>query len=154
MRRLGLRSLQADEGNSMIEFSLIAVMFIIVLLGVVDIGRLALIYTTLAESARAGARYAIVHGADRSGAQGSSPDAPSGTTDNSQVQTIVKDFASGGLLNLNNLNTTVTYSPSTSNAVGTSVTVTVSYTYDPLVSYYNSLLNVTMKSSSQGVIVF
>ena len=118
MRPRGLKRLHAEDGNSTVEFGLIAVMFIIVLLGVVDMGRMVLVYTTLAESARAGTRYAIVHGGDRSGAQGSGPNGQSGTTDNSYVQAVVKDFASGGLLNLNNLNTTVTYFPSSSNAVG------------------------------------
>jgi Flp pilus assembly protein TadG len=49
MRPRGLKSLQAEDGASMVEFSLIAVMFIIVLLGVVDMGRMALVYTTLAQ---------------------------------------------------------------------------------------------------------
>jgi hypothetical protein len=46
----------------------------------------------------------------------------------------------------------VTYSPS--NTVGSTVTVKVVYTYDPLVSFFNNLLNVNLGSTSQGVITY
>ena len=153
MRLHGLKRLRSDEGDSMIEFGLVAIMFVIVLLGIVDMGRMVLVYTTLAQSARAGTRYAIVHGKDRTGTIGSTADAPSGPSNYTQVQTVVKNYASAGLLNLSNLNVAVSY-PNGTYSPGSPVTVTVTYTYDPLVSYYSRLLNVSMSSSSQGVIVF
>jgi Flp pilus assembly protein TadG len=149
MRPRGLKGLQADEGGSLVEFGLIAVMFIVVLLGVVDVGRLVLVYTTIANAARAGARYAVVNGSD----QTVSPSGPGNPCTCTQIKTIVKDFASAGALNVNNLTITVSY-PDGTNAPGSRVTVKVAYTYDPLVSYYNSILNTNLLSSSQGVITY
>lgn len=137
---------RAEQGSALIEFSLIAFMFIIILLGIVELGRMVLVYTTLANAARAGARYAIVHGGDlTTGASG-----PGNTA---QIQTVVENFASAGLLNTNNLTVTVTY-PNGINTAGGLVSVAVSYPYDPLVAYFSSTLNVTMGSTSEGVIAF
>jgi Flp pilus assembly protein TadG len=147
-----LRKFRADDGATIVEFGLVAVMFVVVLLGVVDMGRMVLVYTTLAQAARAGARYAIVHGADRTGA---GPNGPSGPAANPiQVVTVVKNFASAGPLNPAGLGTPAVFYVDGTNTVGSKVRVTVTYTYDPLVSYYNSLLNVTMSSTSEGIIVF
>ena len=137
---------KCDRGSTLVEFSLVVFMFIIVLLGVVEMGRLVLVYTTVANAAHAGTRYAIVHGAD----QTVSPSGPGSVT---QVQTVVKNYASAGLLNTANLTVNVTY-PDGTNAAGSRVTVTTSYTYDPLVGYFTSLLSTTVGSTSQGVITF
>lgn len=139
-----------DEGSSLIEFSLIAFMFVILLLGVVEMGRMVLVYTTVANAARAGARYAIVHGADRTGTGADGPSGPGSTT---QVQTVVQNFASAGLLDTSQLTITVTY-PNGNNNPGSNVNVSVTYPYDPLVRYFNAMLGVTMGSTSQGVITF
>jgi Flp pilus assembly protein TadG len=139
-----------DQGSNLVEFSLIAFMFIIVLVGIVEMGRMVLVYTTVANAARAGARYAIVHGGDRTGGGYDGPSGPGSTT---QVETVVKNFASAGLLNTANLTITVAY-PGAKNTAGYPVTVTVTYPYDPLVRYFNSLLATTMGSTSQGVITF
>ena len=86
-------------------------MLLIVIFGVVEMARLVLVYTTVANSARAGARYAIVHGGDlTSGASGNGNDA--------NVKTVVKNFASAGTLQLADSNITVTYSPSNSGLNG------------------------------------
>jgi Flp pilus assembly protein TadG len=143
--------LKKTDGGTLVEFSLVAFMLIILILGVVEMSRMVLVYTTIANSARAGARYAIVHGHDRSG--GSGVDGESGPGNNpAQVLTVVKNFASAGLLRLSDANVTVTYSPS--NTVGSTVTVKVVYTYDPFVSFFKTLLNVRIGSTSQGVITF
>lgn len=150
MRIRGAKRLKMDCGSSLIEFALIAFMSVIVLLGIVEMGRMVLVYTTLANSARAGARYAIVHGGDRTG---SGVNGPSGPGSTAQVQTVVQNFASAGLLNTSNLTITVSY-PYGVNAAGSPVSVTVTYPYDPLVGYFNSMLSTTMGSTSEGVITF
>jgi Flp pilus assembly protein TadG len=139
MRIPGNKRLRVDRGSSLIEFSLIAFMFIIVLLGVVEMGRMVLVYTTVANAARAGARYAIVHGAD----QTVSPSGPGSPCTCTAIQTVVKNFASAGLVNTSLLTITVNY-PDTTNTPGSRVSVTVAYPYDPLVKYFNSLLNQTI----------
>ena len=137
------------RGQTLIEFSLVAVLAVILLLSVVEISRMALVYTTVANAARAGARYAIVHGATRTG---SGTDGPSGPSPNPpEVITVIKNFASPGLLSLNSLIITVNY-PGASNAPGQPVSVTVIYPYDPLTAYFP--LRVRLGSTSQGVIAF
>jgi Flp pilus assembly protein TadG len=133
----------------LIEFALISVMFIILLAGVVEMGRMVLVYTTIANAARAGARYAIVHGAD----QTVSPSGPGNPCTCTNVKTVVKNFASAGLVNTSALTITVAY-PGGNNNAGSLVTVTVAYTYDPFVNYFGTLLNKTLGSTSQGIITY
>ena len=149
-RRAGGR-LTRTEGGSLVEFSLVTVMLVLVMIGVVEVARMTLVYTALANSARAGARYASVHGHGRAG--GSGVNGESGPASNpAQVLTVVKNVASAGLVRLADANITVTYSPS--NTPGSTVTVRVVYTYAPLVSYFSALLNAHLGSTSQGVITF
>jgi Flp pilus assembly protein TadG len=150
MRARTARFWKMDRGSTLVEFSLVAFMFIMILLGVVEMGRMVLVYTTVANAARAGARYAIVHGGDRTGSGVNGPSGPGSTT---QIQTVVQNFASAGLVNVSNLNVNVTY-PNGANTAGSPVSVTVSYTYDPLIPFFSTLLNTTIGSTSEGVITF
>jgi Flp pilus assembly protein TadG len=135
-----------DRGDSLVEFALIAFMFVIVLAGVVEMGRMVLVYNTIANAAREGTRYAIVHGAD----QTVSPSGPGNVTN---VQTVVKNFASAGLLDTTALTITVSY-PNGNNTAGSPVAVKVLYTYDPFVNFFSSILNTTLGSTSEGVITY
>jgi Flp pilus assembly protein TadG len=138
------------RGQGLIEFSLVAVMTMLLLLFVVEMGRILLVYTTVANAARAGVRYATVHGSSR--ATGSTVDNASGPGANpAQVVTVVKDFAGTGLLTLSLLVINVTY-PGGSNAPGQSVNITVVYPYNPLTTYFSKTLR--LGSASQGVIVY
>jgi len=136
-------------GQTLVEFALVAFLAVILLLSVVEIGRIALVYTTVANAARAGARYAIVHGATRTGSGVDGPSGPAGNPP--EVVTVVRNFASAGLLAAGNLIITVNY-PGASNAPGQPVSVTVIYPYDPLTTYFP--LQVRLGSMSQGVIAF
>jgi len=136
-------------GQTLVEFALVAFLAVILLLSVVEIGRIALVYTTVANAARAGARYAIVHGATRTGSGVDGPSGPAGNPP--EVVTVVRNFASAGLLAAGNLIITVNY-PGASNAPGQRVSVTVIYPYDPLTTYFP--LQVRLGSMSQGVIAF
>lgn len=151
MKLLGQnRRCRHDEGSSLVEFSLVAFMFVMVLLAVVEMGRLVLVYTAVSNAAHVGTRYAIVHGADRSG---SGTDGPSGPGSTTSVETVVQNFAAAGLLDTTRLTVTVNY-PDGSNAAGKNVSVTVTYPYDPLIGYFSSALSVTLGSTSQGIITF
>lgn len=149
MRTRDIERWRSDRGSTLIEFSLVAFMFIIMLVSIVEMARMMLVYNTVANAARVGARYAIVHGADRTGGGADGPSGPGSTT---QIETVVQDFARVGLLTASNLTITVAY-PDGDNNAGSLVTVTVSYPYDPLVSYF-SMLRTTVASTSQGVITF
>jgi Flp pilus assembly protein TadG len=137
-------------GQTIIEFCLVSFMTLIMLLFIVEMGRALLVFTTVANAARAGVRYAIVHGSSR--ATGSATDDASGPSSNpAQVVTVVKDFASAGLLTTSRLVINVTY-PGASNDPGQSVNITVVYPYDPLTNYFSKTLR--LGSASQGIIIF
>lgn len=138
-----------DRGASMVEFALISFMLVIVLMGVVEMGRMVLVYTTIANAAREGARYAIVHGAD----QTVSPSGPGNPCTCPDVTAVVKNFASGGLVTTSALTITVSY-PDSDNNAGSRVDVKVTYPYDPFIGYFGSLLNANLGSTSQGVITY
>lgn len=137
-------------GQSLVEFSLATFMLCMMVLAVCEMGRMVLVYTTVANAARAGARYATVHGSSRTAGAGSTN--ASGPSNNpAQVLTVVKDFASAGLLTPSRLVITVAY-PGASNAPGQLVNVTVKYPYDPLTTWLPFRVN--LGSTTQGVIVF
>lgn len=148
MKREFLQSSRSDQqGGTLVEFSLVAFLFVIVLLGVVEMARMVLVYTALNDAARAGVRYAIVHGSDSSAAVA----ACSPCTDG--LATTVQNFASAGLVHASNVTTVLTL-PDSATKPGSRVDVSVSYTYDPLISWFSSKLNVPMGATSEGVIVF
>ncbi len=137
-------------GQSLIEFSLVCVMLCLIILGVLEVGRMVLVYTTVANAARAGARYATVHGSSR--ATGAALTNASGPAANpAQVLTVIKNFASAGPLTASRLIITVSY-PGSSNAPGQLVTVSVIYPYDPLTTYLR--WTVRLGSTTEGVITF
>ena len=141
----------------MVEFGLVAVILVLLLLGVVEMSRMILVYTAISNAARAGARYAVVHGADRptSGVNAADQQSPVSCAPSSctQIETVVRNYAAAGLLNSNNVTVTVAF-PNSTNTVGSQVQVTASYTYDPIVGHYSTILNKVLSSTSQGVIVF
>jgi len=138
------------SGQGLVEFGLTAFLTVIMLLFVVEMGRIVLVSTAIANAARAGVRYAIVHGSTR--AVGSTVDSASGPGANpAQVVTTVKNFASAGLLTTSLLIVNVTY-PGASNAPGKSVNITVVYPYDPLTTYFSKTFR--LGSAAQGIIVF
>ncbi len=138
------------KGQSLIEFSLVCFMMGVMVLAVVEISRMVLVYATVANAARIGARYAIVHGSSR--AAGSGISNASGPANNpAQVVTLIQNFAGAGALTTSRLIITVTY-PGGSNAPGQLVNVTVIYQYDPLTTYLP--LRVRLGSTTEGVIAF
>jgi Flp pilus assembly protein TadG len=140
---------QTRSGQTLVEFSLVAFMTIILFLAIVEISRMVLVYTTVANAARAGARYAVVHGSNHTGAGANGPSGPGNNP--TQVVTVIKNFASAGLLNTNALLITVNY-PNASNLPGRLVSVSVVYPYDPFTSFLP--LRVRLGSATQGVIVY
>src|SRR5215212_5286407 len=50
-----------ERGTSMAEFAVIATFFFMMIFGVIEFGRLLYTHNALADAARRGARYAIIH---------------------------------------------------------------------------------------------
>jgi Flp pilus assembly protein TadG len=138
------------SGQTLLEFSVSAFLTAMVLLFVVETGRMLLVYAAVANAAREGVRYAMVHGSSR--ATGSAQDDASGPSGNpAQVLTVIHNFAGIAPLTIGLLVVNVTY-PGSSNAPGQTVNVSVVYPYNPLITYFPSTIR--LGSSSQGVIQF
>ena len=141
--------IRVRRGQSLVEFSLVSLLLCLLILSVVEIGRMVLVYATVANAANAGARYAAVHGSSRTGG---GVDGPSGPAANpSPVVTVVGNFATAGPINRSLLEITVGY-PAGSNAPGQPVNVTVVYPYDPFTTWLP--FRVRLGSTTQGVIAY
>jgi Flp pilus assembly protein TadG len=140
-----VRPIKDTRGEGLVEFGVVAFLLMMTIFGVVEMCRMVLVYTTVANSARIGVRYAIVHGSDSA-------------VTTSQIQSVVNDYLRAGTVTAANATVTVTYPDPVGAATsgctdpGCRVTVAVSYPYDLLSSYFP--LNVTLGSTSQGVITF
>jgi Flp pilus assembly protein TadG len=146
-----------DDASSIVEFALITAVVMSLLLGVMQICLAFYTYEVINEYARAGARYAIVHGSNCAFPNGSSCQA--GTGSNPTLQTVVRGFGYSGI---NSSNVTVTSSNThapgqtsclTTGCLGTGdqVTVTVTYAYKLAVPYLPTK-SWTMSSSSTMII--
>jgi len=145
----GTSGVAGRTGQTLVEFSVVTLLTVIMLLFVVEMGRMVLVYMSVANAARAGIRYAIVHGSSR--AVGTTVNSASGPTYTTQVLTVVSNFAGTGLLTTSLLVVNITY-PNNSNAPGQPVKITVVYPYDPLTTYFSKTLR--LGSAAQGIIVF
>ena len=148
MTRLSTRRRQSSRGASLVEFATVTVLLVLVLLASVEFGRMVLVSNAVANAARAGVRYAITHGSDRTGSGSTGPSGPSSNP--TEIVTVVKNFASAGALDISKLDITVDY-PDSSNSARNRVNVTVIYPYDP----FSVLpLHINLGTTSQGVITY
>jgi Flp pilus assembly protein TadG len=137
----------ARRGSTIVEFSFIVVLLLLVIFAAIELDRMVFVYTCLADSAKAGIRYAIVHGNDRTGTGANGPSGPG--ADPIQVVTAVKNYARL-MIKPSALTVSVTYLDS-KNTPGSRVKVLVQYAYDP---YTVLPLNVNLGATSQGIITF
>jgi Flp pilus assembly protein TadG len=137
-------------GQTLFEFSLVAFLTVVMLLFVVEIGRMLLVYAAVADSAREAVRFAIVHGSSRSA--GTATDNACGPGSNpAQVLTVINNFAGTAPISAGLLVVSVTY-PNNSNAPGQPVTASVVYPYNPLTTFFPATLR--LGSVSRGIILF
>ncbi len=146
-----LRRLRAkgQRGQALVEFAFVGLIFLGVIYGMIDVGRAVWNYNTLAQAAREGARYAVVHGAR-------CEEDPSCTAaDQAGVEAIVELHAAGldaTRLEVDPLEWTCRLASASGscNDVWDHVTVTAHYDYAPM-SFFTALLNlpsVTMTSTT------
>ncbi len=109
------------HGTTVTELAVVLPVVLIVLLGIIDLAQAIYAFGTVSEAARAGARYAIVHGANSA--------APTGpTANNTTVASIVTTNAPA--LDPARLSITSSWSNGNNDPVSP-VTVTVTYTCMP-----------------------
>jgi Flp pilus assembly protein TadG len=120
---------------------LVALLSVMLLLGVFEMCRMVLVYTTIANAARAGTRYAIVHGSDASATSG-------------QIQAVVTAYLRAAPMTAANASfqSTPNY-PDSCTDPGCRVTVKVTYPYDPWVGYF-PWGTINLGSTAQGVITY
>ena len=124
----------AERGAYFVEYSLVFLVFVFVLFGILEFGRVVAAYNIMAGATREGTRYAIVHGS-RSGAPATSTD--------------IQDKVRGWCIGLDSSAVSVTTAWPTGNGPGQPVNVTTRYTFVPLVGF---LTGFTVGSSSQMII--
>jgi len=148
-----------ERGQSAIEFALTIVMLVVLLVGMLELTMFVYTYSALANAAKEGVRYAIVHGAS-----GTSPSGPAGIpqikpwgacnisdSNTDSVVTAVKRYAALSLHSTSAIHVFVCY-PDTSNSPGSSVEVSVNYLYQPLFGLGWPKVNVA--ANSAGRIMF
>lgn len=135
-----------SRGQALVEFALVAPLFFVLLLGIVEVGRYIFYYEMLNNATKEGARYAIVHGANSACPSGPPPPGGSNTCDlaGNNVKIAVRNAAIGlvGTVAVPNPIWTTKSSITTpnpgdpdtgTNARGDHVTVFVDYTYSPII---------------------
>ncbi len=137
-----------QRGSAMVEFAVVTVALVLTVLATFEFSRMVLVANAVANSARAGVRYAVTHGSDRTGAGSTGPSGPRGNP--TEVVTVVKNFASAAPVDPAKLTVTVSY-PDAKNTPGSRVDVRVVYAYDPFTA---QSLSVNLGSTSEGVITY
>lgn len=148
----------ADErGSTLAELPLAMLWVFLVIFGLTESARLVLAYSTLAQSARAGTRYAIVHGIYRTGS--CTPDIPDGSygmagpeDDPPCVVAEAMRITTAAGLSSASVNVKVRY-PDGTNKIGAPVTVTVTYPFKSVLPLLTPF-GVTIGSTSQGRICY
>jgi hypothetical protein len=126
------------SGQALVEFALVAPFFFLLLLGIIEGGRLVFHYHTLGNATREGARYAIVHGANAADGCPSGPLPGSlvnpcdPSADNVRAAVVEAAFSLVDVTEFKEI--LVEYDPA--NARGDRVHVQVEYVYRPIMPLF------------------
>ncbi len=134
MRRRG------DKGQAQVEFLLTIVLFLTTLFGMFEVCRLLLSFTTLANASRMAVRYATTHG---------SSNGTGYVTSANEVQTVVRNYTTGSLINASQVTVTTTWPNGTD--PGDEVRVTVQYPYQPFILLP---MQTTLGTQTEGIITY
>ncbi|HWB33610.1 MAG TPA: TadE/TadG family type IV pilus assembly protein [Acidobacteriaceae bacterium] len=152
-----LRTLRGEQGSTMVEFALSAVVLLTLIFGILGMCLALYSYHYVADASREGTRYAIVRGKDCSTYGNFSSDCP--VVNSSAVQTYVRGLSFPGI-NSSNLvvnaawsvnGTTWSSTANPNNVPGDLVKVTVSYQL-PMAIPFVPARTLTMSSTSEMVI--
>ncbi|MFW6076047.1 MAG: TadE/TadG family type IV pilus assembly protein [Chloroflexota bacterium] len=136
MRRL--RSQRRYTGQGLVEFAVVLPVFLLLTLGVIELGWLLYNNHTLTNATREGARYAMVNG-ERSG----------NNSAHTEIQTIVTDHADGLP---GSISTEV--DPEDIGEPGTQLTVRAYYDYQPLVGVVVGISPFQLSSESTVIVQY
>ena len=146
---ISLVGLRHHRGQSLVEFSLVAPILILMFFGIIEFGRFILAYQELNNATREGARYAIVHGSASDCPSGPMPGgatSPSSCADLSGAAVKQRVVDSAVSLTLTAAQVTVTW-PDMDNAREHDVTVEANYTFTTLVPIPLPPIDMTARST-------
>jgi Flp pilus assembly protein TadG len=151
MRAAGVHGRRRGAGQATVEIALVGLVFIITVIGLIESGRAVWNYNTVAQAAREGARYAVVHGS-----RSSDPSGPGSTHYTApdldvRITEMVRKYASG--LDATNLTVTAQW-PDGTNERGARVKVTARYGFESMFTSVLGLPSVALTSSSTMVITY
>ena len=138
-----MEQVRRESGQAIVEFALTALIFLTLLVFILDGSRIFWQYLTVTEAARVGARYAIVHGA-----QSTPTTEKVGPGDYTALTKEIKRTAVG----LDPATLTVTPTWPTGNGSGSSVTVIVTYSVQPITRLFWPGQTFTFSAQSTMVI--
>ena len=139
------------KGSTLIEFALVLIPVLSLVFGGIEMDRMLLASNALDNAARAGVRYAVVRGVNH-------------PTTVANVGTVVQTFAGMGIIHSSSMTVSASCSAvstgtsavhvcyPTDNHIGSAISVSVAYVYDPLTSFFP--LSVTLRSTAKGTIAF
>lgn len=133
---------QSRRGAHVVEMAIILPVFLAMLIGIIDFARATYAYTAVVESARCGARHAMVNGATSTTVVGP-------TANNTTVEAVVKNNAKG--LDTSLLSVASTW-PNGTNTTGSPVTVTATYNFKLVVADLVGLQPITIRGTSTMMI--
>jgi len=142
------------KGQAAVEFALTIVFVIFVVFWAIELIMMIYTYVVLAEAAKEGVRYAIVHGSNNSIRSG--PTCPCPAIDGPPGTGVVKTTAKWSLHDTSGMTVTVTYLDNAGNPAPnvdppTLVRIVVSYPYRAFFSF--GWTNLTVRAAASGRIV-
>jgi Flp pilus assembly protein TadG len=149
-----------QRGQAAVEFALTITVLVLLLVGMLELTMFIYTYSVLADAAKEGVRYAVVHGASVNNPSGPAGPAKTSTawkacstldSDTSSVVNTVQYYAARSLHSPSAMQISVCY-PDGSNNPGNGVQVSVNYPYQPLFGLGWPKVNVS--ANSAGRIMF
>ena len=139
-------------GQAQIEFLVSVIVILVVVVGIIEMIALMYTYTVLADAAKEGVRYAIVHGCDLSGASCSGT-CPIACTDASgaNVTAYARQYLGASLHDPSAIPITVSY-PSGDSKPTSLVRVTIAYPYQPFFGL--GWPTITVRAKAEGRIFY
>jgi len=137
-----------QTGQALVEFAFVIVFLVVFLVSFLEITALVYTYSVLADSAKEGVRYGVVHGSLSSTCNGPGAGCDSGAAG---VKAAVTSYATGSLSNTAGMTVTPSYPDGTSTP-SSRVRVVVSYPYQPLFGL--GWPTVHVNAASEGRITF
>lgn len=141
---------RSERGASQVEFLFSVFALMILIFWTFEISMMIYTYVVIGAAAKAGVRYAIVHGNLSSNCEGPGPPNTCDST-KANIISVINNYAALSLHDVTALTPTVTYVDGTSAPPGR-VLVQIQYTYIPYVKFPG--FSPTLVASAEGRIVF